>query len=107
MADTHDVRVPDIGDFDAVDIIEVLVAEGDTVEVDTPLITLESDKASMEVPSDRAGVVASLAVSVGDQVKEGDVIVSLRAGDAAGDTDSADASNDADAAADTPAAPEA
>jgi pyruvate dehydrogenase E2 component (dihydrolipoamide acetyltransferase) len=83
------VKVPDIGDFDEVDVVEVIVSEGDRVEVDDPLITLESDKASMEVPSPVAGVVRSLAVEVGDKVGEGHVIaeveVGVEAGDEAGD----------------------
>ncbi|MFW6198293.1 MAG: dihydrolipoyllysine-residue acetyltransferase [Acidobacteriota bacterium] len=77
MADLQEVRVPDIGDFDQVDVIEVLVSEGDEVDVDDSLITLESDKASLEVPSPVAGVVREVAVSVGDQVSEGDVIAKV------------------------------
>ncbi|HVS12672.1 MAG TPA: dihydrolipoyl dehydrogenase [Thermoanaerobaculia bacterium] len=72
-----EVKVPDIGDFDQVDVVEVIVAVGDRVAVDDPLITLESDKASMEVPATAAGVVAKIAVAVGDQVAEGDLIVVL------------------------------
>ncbi|WP_420427551.1 dihydrolipoyllysine-residue acetyltransferase [Algiphilus sp.] len=71
------VAVPDIGDFKDVPVIEVLVAAGDTVEADQPLIVLESDKSTMEVPSPRAGTVASLAVKVGDTVSEGDAICVL------------------------------
>jgi pyruvate dehydrogenase E2 component (dihydrolipoamide acetyltransferase) len=73
----EDITVPDIGDFNAVDVIEVLVAAGDTVGVDEALITLESDKASMEVPSPRAGVVKAVKIAVGDKVSEGDVILTL------------------------------
>ncbi|MEM6703600.1 MAG: biotin/lipoyl-containing protein, partial [Acidobacteriota bacterium] len=57
MSETIEIRVPDIGDFDVVDVVEVLVTEGDTVKTDDSLITLESDKASMEVPSTHDGVV--------------------------------------------------
>jgi len=72
------VKVPDIGTSDAVDIIEVHVQPGDRVEVDDSLITLESDKASMDVPALVAGEVLSLHVKVGDSVKEGDVILDIR-----------------------------
>lgn len=72
-----EVKVPDIGDFDAVEIIEVLVAVGDRVEENQDIITLESDKAAMEIPSMHAGVVTDLAVSVGDKVAQGDVILQL------------------------------
>ena len=71
MAQTIEVKVPDIGDFDAVPVIEILVADGDTVEVDQPLLVLESDKATMEVPSPAAGTVKGLKVKVGDKVGEG------------------------------------
>ncbi len=77
MTANTDIRVPDIGDFDAVDVIEVHVAAGDTVAIDDPLITLETDKASMDVPATIAGQVESVAVSVGDKVSEGTVIVSV------------------------------
>jgi dihydrolipoamide dehydrogenase len=70
----QEVRVPDIGEFADVPIIEIHVAPGDTVAVDDPLLTLESDKATLDVPSPVAGTVSSLAVSVGDTVSEGSVI---------------------------------
>ena len=78
---TSEVKVPDIGDFDSVPIIEIHVAEGDTVAAEDPLVTLESDKAAMDVPSPAAGVVRSLKVSVGDKVSEGAVILVLEGGD--------------------------
>ncbi|MCC5797458.1 MAG: dihydrolipoyl dehydrogenase [Methylophaga sp.] len=74
-----EIKVPDIGDFDSVEIIEVLVAEGDDVAENQDIITLESDKAAMEIPSSAAGKVASLKVKVGDKVSEGDVILTLEA----------------------------
>ena len=72
-----DVRVPDIGDFSDVAVIEVLVKPGDTVAVEQSLITIESDKASMEIPSSHAGVVKELKVAVGDKVNEGTLILRL------------------------------
>jgi pyruvate dehydrogenase E2 component (dihydrolipoamide acetyltransferase) len=71
------VLVPDIGDFEDVPVIEVLVAVGDSVAEEDPLVTLESDKATMEVPSPAAGKVAEIAVSVGDKVKEGSPLVKI------------------------------
>jgi dihydrolipoamide dehydrogenase len=72
-----EVKVPDIGDFDAVEIIEVLVSEGDDITENQDIITLESDKAAMEIPSSAAGKVVSLNVAVGDKVGQGDVILTL------------------------------
>src|SRR5690606_20325353 len=74
---TVEVKVPDIGGYDDVPVIEVLVAVGDTVAKDQGLVTLESDKASMEVPSSHAGVVKELKVKLGDTVSEGSVVVVL------------------------------
>ena len=78
-----EVKVPDIGDFESVAIIEVLVKPGDVVKVEQSLITVESDKASMEIPSSAAGVVQELKVKIGDKVNEGSVILSLEADAAA------------------------
>jgi dihydrolipoamide dehydrogenase len=72
-----DIKVPDIGDFDEVAVIEMLVKPGDTVAADQSLITVESDKASMEIPSSHAGVVKELKVKLGDKVKEGSVVLVL------------------------------
>jgi len=72
-----DVKVPDIGDFKEVAVIEVLVKPGDTIKVEQSLITVESDKASMEIPSSHAGVVKELKVKLGDKVAEGTVVLSL------------------------------
>jgi pyruvate dehydrogenase E2 component (dihydrolipoamide acetyltransferase) len=74
-----EIRVPDIGDFSEVAVIEVLVKPGDTVKAEQSLITVESDKASMEIPSSHAGVVKELKVKLGDKVKEGSVVVILEA----------------------------
>jgi len=78
-----DVKVPDIGDFDAVPIIGVMVSPGDTVAVEDPLIELESDKATMEVPSPAAGKVVEIKVKEGDEVGEGALILTLEAEGAA------------------------
>jgi pyruvate dehydrogenase E2 component (dihydrolipoamide acetyltransferase) len=72
-----EVKVPDIGDFKEVEVIEMLVKPGDTVKVDQSLITVESDKASMEIPSSQAGVVKELKVKLGDKVAEGSVLLTL------------------------------
>ncbi len=77
MTTTVEVKVPDIGDFDGIPVIEILVAVGDTVAKDQGLVTLESDKATMEVPSSAAGVVKELRVKLGDSVSEGSVIAVL------------------------------
>ena len=77
MAEPLTVTVPDIGDFGDVPVIEVLVAPGDRVDVETPLVTLESDKATMDVPSPHAGTVESVMVAVGDMVSEGAPLVTV------------------------------
>ena len=77
MSRIKDVLVPDIGEFDTIEIIDVLVKFGDTVEVEDPLITLESDKASMDVPSPFAGTVKDLKIKAGDKVSQDDLILTL------------------------------
>lgn len=77
MSDLTEVKVPDIGGVSDVDVIEVLVKAGDSIDVDTPLVTLESDKASMEIPSPSKGVVEKMQMNIGDKVAEGDVILLL------------------------------
>ncbi|KEZ75626.1 dihydrolipoyllysine-residue acetyltransferase [Salinisphaera hydrothermalis] len=86
----QEIKVPDIGDFDSVEVIEVLVSEGDTVEQEQPLITLESDKATLEVPSTVAGKITELKVSEGSTVSEGDVIAMIEAGEESGGDESQD-----------------
>ena len=78
-----EIKVPDIGDFDSVGVIEVLVNVGDTIKVEQSLITVESDKASMEIPSSHAGVLKELRVKLGDKVAEGAVIAVIETADAA------------------------
>ena len=82
MAALQDILVPDIGDFKNVEIIEVSVKPGDRINEDDPLITLESDKASMEVPSPKSGTVAEVKVAVGDRVSKGSLILTLEVGEA-------------------------
>lgn len=94
-----DIKVPDIGDFAEVGVIEVLVKAGDTIKVEQSLITVESDKASMEIPSSHAGVVKEVKVKLGDKVAEGSVVLTLEAADAGATA--------APAAAPAPAASEA
>ncbi len=77
-----DLRVPDIGNFDAVDVIEINVKVGDVVAIDDTIMTLESDKASMDVPAESAGKIVEILVNVGDQVKTGDAIARIEAIDA-------------------------
>ena len=77
-----EVKVPDIGDFKEVEVIEVLVKAGDTIKVDQSLITVESDKASMEIPSSHAGVVKELKIKVGDKVAEGSLVIMLESAEA-------------------------
>jgi len=80
MSSITEVKVPDIGDFKEVDVIEILVKPGDTVAKEAALITVESDKATMEIPSPAAGVVKELKIKVGDKVSEGSMIMLLEAG---------------------------
>ncbi|MDX2345704.1 MAG: dihydrolipoyllysine-residue acetyltransferase [Legionella sp.] len=77
MANVREIKVPDIGGASDVDVIEILVKPGDAVMADTPLVTLETDKASMEIPSPLEGVVKSMQLNIGDKVAEGDVILLL------------------------------
>ena len=74
------ITVPDIGDFESVEIIEVLVKEGDAINKDDPIVTLESDKSSVEVPSPYAGIVSKINVKVGDKVSKGSTLASLENG---------------------------
>ena len=83
MSQLIEVKVPDIGDFSAIPVIELCVAVGDTVKVDDALVTLESDKATMDVPSSAAGVVKEIRVKIGDRVAQGTVVVLVEAADAA------------------------
>jgi pyruvate dehydrogenase E2 component (dihydrolipoamide acetyltransferase) len=101
-----DIQVPDIGDFDEVSVIELLVKAGDTIKADQSLLTVESDKASMEIPASQAGVVKELKVKLGDKVKQGSVVLVLEAeGAAAAPAAAAPAPDSASNKAPAPAAP--
>ncbi|MDR5764763.1 MULTISPECIES: dihydrolipoyllysine-residue acetyltransferase [unclassified Caballeronia] len=104
MSQAIEVKVPDIGDFKDIPVIEVLVKVGDTVEPEQSLVTLESDKATMDVPSSAAGVVKEVKVKVGDNVSEGSLIVVLEGGGAAAAPAPAPAAAPAPAPAAAPAA---
>jgi pyruvate dehydrogenase E2 component (dihydrolipoamide acetyltransferase) len=99
------VEVPDIGDFKEVEVIELMVKPGDTVKVDQSLITVESDKASMEIPSSHAGVVQDLKIKVGDKVSKGSVVLTLAAEGAAAQPAAQPAAQSAAQPAAQPAAP--
>ncbi|MBT1510064.1 dihydrolipoyl dehydrogenase [Bradyrhizobium sp. SRL28] len=107
MAQQIEVKVPDIGDFKDVAVIEVLVKPGETVAVDTSLIMVESDKASMEIPSSHAGVVKEVRVKVDDKVSEGSTILVLEAAGAAAASTPAPAAQPAATASPPPAVPSA
>src|SRR5271154_706198 len=96
MSTTIDVKVPDIGDFKDVPVIEIFVKPGDMIKAEDSLVSLESDKATMDVPAPAAGKVKELRVKLGDKVSEGNVILTLEASEVA-----------AKAAAPSPAAPAA
>jgi dihydrolipoyl dehydrogenase len=101
----QEVRVPDIGDFTDVPVIEIHVAAGDEVAVEDPLVTLESDKATMDVPAPFAGVVTQLRVSIGDRVSEGSVLMTVTAdGGAPAETEPAAPATEETAAASAPPA---
>ncbi|HET6632567.1 MAG TPA: dihydrolipoyl dehydrogenase [Rhodanobacteraceae bacterium] len=106
MAKTIDIKVPDIGGYEGVPVIEVLVKPGDQVRKDQSLITLESDKATMEVPSSAAGTVREVKVKEGDEVAEGSLILTLDAGDGAKAGEARDAGETTEAAKPAKASPQ-
>jgi pyruvate dehydrogenase E2 component (dihydrolipoamide acetyltransferase) len=77
MSSIKNIELPDIGDFDEVEVIEILVSVGDTIAADDSIMTLESDKASMEIPSPFAGTVTQININIGDKIKQGDSLISL------------------------------
>ncbi|MBV8946104.1 MAG: dihydrolipoyl dehydrogenase, partial [Solirubrobacterales bacterium] len=88
MSASSEIRVPDIGDFTDVPVIEIHVSAGDEVAIEDPLVTLESDKATMDVPAPQAGTVKQLSVQIGDRVSEGSVLLTLESTDGAAPTES-------------------
>ena len=86
MAEIKDILVPDIGDFDGVEVIEILVSAGDQIAVEDPLVSLESDKAAMEIPSPYAGTVKAVKVKMGDKVSEGSLLITVETSGAATET---------------------
>ncbi|WP_345794641.1 dihydrolipoyllysine-residue acetyltransferase [Thauera sp. JM12B12] len=107
MSQLIEVKVPDIGDFDAVPVIELFVKVGDTIAVDDAIATLESDKATMDVPSSHAGVVKEVLVNIGDKVSEGSVLIKVEAAGVAAAAPAAAAAAPAPAATAPAAAPAA
>ena len=71
---TEEILIPDIGSFDSVDVIEILIKEGDEIKKEDPLITVESDKASMDIPAPHSGVIKEIKVKVGDKVQQGSLL---------------------------------
>ncbi|MCR8916237.1 dihydrolipoyllysine-residue acetyltransferase [Marinobacter panjinensis] len=97
----QEIKVPDLGGADEVEVIEILVSKGDSVEEEDPILTVESDKASVELPSPGAGKITKITVKVGDKVKEGDVVAMMEAsGDAGGSDDAKGAGEEASSAKD-------
>ena len=84
MSKEIEILLPDIGDFEAVDVIEVPVNDGDRIQVEDTLITLESDKASIDIPSPHDGVVKIVSTKVGDKVSQGDLILTLEMDETSG-----------------------
>ena len=102
MTGVTEIRVPDIGDFSDVPVIEVLVGVGDRIRPEDPLVTLESDKATMDVPSPMAGTVVDIALSVGDLVSEGGLILTMESAESADSSESADSATPMPVPAPTP-----
>jgi len=90
----QEIRVPDLGGADEVEVIEILVSVGDSVVEEDPILTVETDKASVELPSPGAGKIVKITVKVGDKIKEGDVVGTLSSGDGGSSDDASDASED-------------
>jgi pyruvate dehydrogenase E2 component (dihydrolipoamide acetyltransferase) len=77
MAEIKDILVPDIGDFEGVEVIEIMVAAGDSISIEDPIVSLESDKAAMEIPSPAAGTVKEIKINMGDKVSQGDLLITM------------------------------
>ncbi len=98
-----ELLLPDIGDFDTVEIIEMHVVAGDTVKVEDPLLTLESDKATMDIPSPFAGIIKQVSVAVGDKVSEGSKLGVIETSEAAAGSKPPAKAQKTDSSAETPA----
>ncbi|SMN14029.1 Dihydrolipoamide acetyltransferase component of pyruvate dehydrogenase complex [Bathymodiolus heckerae thiotrophic gill symbiont] len=81
MSEIRNIPLPDIGDFDEVEVIEILVSVGDTINAEDSIVTLESDKASMEIPTPFSGIISAINVALGDKIKQGDIILSIKGED--------------------------
>ena len=90
----QEIKVPDLGGADEVEVIEIIVSKGDSVEEEDPILTVESDKASVELPSPGTGKITNISVKVGDKVKEGDVVGTMEMGDAGGEDDAKEQADD-------------
>ncbi len=90
MSKIEEIKIPDIGDFDAVEVIEIAVSIGDSVQPEDTLITVESDKASMDIPSPNTGEIKEIKVNIGDKVSEGTPIISMLISDEAVKKDNKD-----------------
>ncbi len=87
MTEIKEILVPDIGDFEGVEVIEILVAPGDSIHIEDPLVSLESDKAAMEIPTEVAGTVRAVKVKLGEKVSQGDPLITLEVSDASATTE--------------------
>lgn len=96
----QDIKVPDLGGADEVEVIEILVSAGDSVAEEDPILTVESDKASVELPAPAAGTIGAISVKVGDKVREGDVVGTINAGGGGGSSEASDADAETPAEAD-------
>ena len=105
MSNTIEIKVPDIGDFSNIPVIEVLVSEGDKIDAEAGLVTLESDKATMEVPSPAAGVIRELKLQLDDTVSEGDVVAILEVSGESDEAEEASSSGDGDSVEAVPQSP--
>ena len=94
MSKLQEIKVPDIGTDSKVDVIEILVKVGDKIQIEDPIVTLESDKASMDVPASHAGIVKAIKIKVGDKIGEGDLVLTLEADASTSDAATAEKSEE-------------
>lgn len=103
MTEIKDITVPDIGDFDNVEVIEIFVSPGDTIAIEDPMVSLESDKAAMEIPSPAAGVVKEVKISIGEKVSQGAPLITLEISESAEESTTEATQTEEQAEAETPA----